>query len=85
MYLEEHGEDLNLSKIKIHKVANSFVVTLTAEMLAALDAEEGDTVYLTHSDDNGIKLQLHDLKLLTALKAAEDVTDENRTLLQALA
>ena len=69
---------------KIRKVGNSFVVTLTAEMLAALDAKEGDTVYLTHSDDNGIKLQLHDPEIVVALKAAEDIMDENRTLLQAL-
>ena len=55
---------------KIRKVGNSFVVTLTAEMLAALDAKEGDTVYLTHSDDNGIKLQLHDPEIVAALKAA---------------
>jgi putative addiction module antidote len=72
-------------KTKIRKVGNSFVVILTAEMLAALDAKEGGTVYLTHSDGNGIKLQLHDPELLAALKAAEDVMDENRTLLQALA
>ena len=71
-------------KTEIRKVGNSFVVTLTAEMLAALDAKEGDTVYLTHSDENGIKLQLHDPELLAALKAAEDVMDENRTMLQAL-
>ena len=72
-------------KTKIRKVGNSFVVTLTAEMLAALDAKEGDTVYLTHSDDDGIKLQLHDPEIVAALKAAEDGMDENRTLLQALA
>ena len=70
---------------KTRKVGNAFVVTLTAEMLAALDAKAGDTVYLTHSDENGIKLQLDDPELLAALKAAEDVMDENRTMLQALA
>ena len=71
-------------KTKICKVGNSFVLTLTAETLAALDAKEGDTVYLTQLDDNGIKLQLHDPEPVAALKAAEEVMDENRTLLQAL-
>ena len=71
-------------KTEISKVDTSFVVALTAEMLAALDAKEGDTVYITNSDDNGIKLQLHDPELLAALKAAEDVMDENRTMLQTL-
>ena len=66
---------------KIRKVGNSSVITISAEMLAALDVKEGDTVYVTRSDDNGIKIQAHD----PALAAAEDVMDENRTLLQALA
>ena len=37
------------------------------------------------SDDNGLKIQEHDPALLADLAAAEDVMDENRTLLQALA
>jgi antitoxin ChpS len=72
-------------KTKIRKVGNAFVVELTAVMLAALGAKEGDTVYVTHSDENGLKLQTRDPELLATLKAAEDVMDENRTLLQALA
>ena len=70
---------------KIRKVGNSSVVTISAEMLAALDAKDGDTVYVTRSDDNGLKILAHDPTLLAALTAAEDVMDENRTLLQALA
>jgi antitoxin ChpS len=70
---------------KIRKVGNSSVVTISAEMLAALDAKDGDTVYVTRSDDNGLKILAHDPTLLAALAAAEDVMDENRTLLQALA
>ena len=72
-------------KTKIRKVGNAFVVEFTAVMLAALGAKEGDTVYVTHSDENGLKLQTLDPELLATLKAAEDVMDENRTLLQALA
>ena len=70
---------------KIRKVGNSSVVTISAEMLAAFDVKDGDTVYVTRSDDNGLKIQAHDPELLAALAAAEDVMDENRTLLQALA
>ena len=40
---------------------------------------------MTRSDDKGLKVQAHDPALLAALAAAEDVMDENRTLLQALA
>ena len=72
-------------RTKIRKVGNSSVVTVSAEMLAALDVKEGDTVYVTRFDDNCLKIQAHDPDVLAALAAAEEVMDENRTLLQALA
>ena len=70
---------------KIRKVGNSSVVTMSAEMLVALDVKDVDTVYVTRSDDNGLKIQAYDPAVLEALAAAEEVMDENRTLLQALA
>lgn len=70
---------------KIRKVGNSSVVTLTVEMLAMLDAKEGDTLYVVRTDDGGLKLMAEDPGLKAALDAAEIVMDENRDLLQALA
>jgi len=70
---------------KIRKVGNSAVITLPSEMLAVLDAKEGDSVYLVRSDDGTLKLMTHDPAILAALDAAEVVMDENRDLLQALA
>ena len=72
-------------QIKIRKVGNSSVVTISAEMLTALEVKDGDTFYVTRSDDNGLNLQAQDPALVAALAAAEEVMDENRTLLQALA
>ncbi|MBF9022636.1 transcriptional regulator/antitoxin MazE [Rhodobacterales bacterium FZCC0069] len=72
-------------RTKIRKVGNSSVVTVTAEMLAALDVKEGDTVYVNRSDDNCLKIQAHDPDVIAALAAAEEVMDEHRTMLQALA
>ena len=72
-------------RTKIRKVGNSSVVTVNAEMLAALDVKECDTVYVTRSDDNCLKIQAHDPDVLAALAAADEVMDEHRTLLQALA
>ena len=69
---------------KIRKVENSSVVTISAEMLAALDVKEGDTVYVTRSDDNSLKIQAHNPALLAALTAAEEVMDENGSLLETL-
>ena len=45
---------------KVRKVGNSSVVTMSSEMLAALDVKDGDTVYVTRSDDNGLKISVHD-------------------------
>jgi antitoxin ChpS len=70
---------------KVRKVGNSSVVTMSSEMLAALDVKDGDTVYVTRSDDNGLKISAHDPQVVAALEAAERVMDENRDLLQALA
>ena len=72
-------------QIKIRKVGNSSVVTISAEMLTALEVKDGDTYYVTRSDDNGLNLQAQDPALVAALAAAEEVMEENRTLLQALA
>ena len=69
---------------KIRKVGNSAVMTLTAEMLAILDAKPGDTLFVTRGDDGALKIVTHDPILQDALKAAETVMDENRDLLQAL-
>lgn len=70
---------------RIRKVGNSAVMTLTSEMLAALDAKEGDTVYVLRADDGSLKITLHNPELALALAAAEIVMDENRDMLQALA
>ncbi|QIE43816.1 transcriptional regulator/antitoxin MazE (plasmid) [Rhodobacteraceae bacterium SC52] len=70
---------------KIRKVGNSAVMTLTGGMLAALDAKEGDTLHVVRAEDGGLKIMAHDPELVAALRTAEDVMDENRDLLQALA
>lgn len=70
---------------RIRKVGNSAVMTLSPDMLALLDAKEGDTLYVVRSDDGGLKLMTHDPEVQAALAAAEVVMDENRDLLQALA
>jgi len=70
---------------KIRKVGNSAVMTLTAEMLAILDAKEGDTLHIMRSDDGSLRVMANDPALAAALAAGEAVMDENRDLLQALA
>ena len=70
---------------RIRKVGNSAVMTLTAEMLALLDAKEGDNLFVVSGDDGSLKIMAHNPDLAMALGAAEEVMDDNRDLLQALA
>lgn len=70
---------------RIRKVGNSAVLTLTREMLAALDVKEGDTVHVVRGDDGSLRILPHDPALAEALAEAEVVMDENRDLLRALA
>jgi len=70
---------------RIRKVGNSAVMTLTAEMLAILDAKEGDTLHVVRGDDGSLRIMANDPALAAALAAGEIVMDENRDLLQALA
>ena len=70
---------------KVRKVGNSAVMTLSAEMLALLDAKVGDTLHVVRADDGTLKITPHDPAVVAALEAAEVVMDENRELLQRLA
>jgi antitoxin ChpS len=63
---------------KIRKVGNSAVVTLSSEILSAMDVKEGDTVFLSRTDDGGVRLLAHNPELAEALNAAEIVMDENQ-------
>jgi bifunctional DNA-binding transcriptional regulator/antitoxin component of YhaV-PrlF toxin-antitoxin module len=47
-------------------------------------SEGGVQVLRMPSDDNSLKVRAHDPALLEALNAAEEVMDENRTLLRKL-
>lgn len=71
-------------KTKMCKKGNSAVITLSSEMLAVLGVKEADTVYVTRSDYNGLKIHAHDPAVLEALWQAEVTMDENCTLLQKL-
>jgi len=61
------------------------IVNSTAEMLALLDAKEGDNLFVVRGDDGSLKIMTQNPDLAAALSAAEEVMDENRDLLQALA
>jgi len=70
---------------RIRKVGNSAVMTLTTEMLTMLDAKEGDSLYVVRGDDGSLRIMAQDPNVRSVLDAAEQIMDENRDALQALA
>lgn len=84
VYTPVYTKRFIMFEAKIRKVGNSAVMTLNAEMLALLDAKEGDTLYAVRTDDGGLKLMTENPELQAALAAAEVIMDENRDLLKAL-
>lgn len=70
---------------KIRRVGNSAVMTLTTEMLALLDAKEGDSLFVVRGDDGDLRIMTQDQSLKDVLDAAEIVMDENREALAKLA
>ena len=70
---------------KIRRVGNSAVITLSKEALAVLDAVEGGSVFLVRTDDRSLAIRARDDDFAAAMDAAEDVMNENRAALQALA
>ena len=84
-YTPGHTLGAAVIETRIRRVGNSAVMTLTAEMLAVLDAKEGDTLFVLRGDDGSLKITAHDPAVAAALEAAEVVMDDNRDLLAALA
>lgn len=72
-------------KTTIRKHGDDLVMDLTPEILAALDAREGDTLLVTPAEDGSFRISLRDRSITAALDAAERVMEENRELLAALA
>jgi putative addiction module antidote len=70
---------------RIRKVGNSAVMTLTTEMLTLLDAKEGDSLYVVRGDDGSLRIMAQNPDMQSVLEAAEQIMDENRDALQALA
>jgi|GEM_PF-539456 len=85
VYTHEYTKGNAMIETRIRKVGNSAVMTLTTEMLALLDAKEGDALYVVRGDDGSLRVMAQDPSLKSVLDAAEQIMDENREALQKLA
>jgi putative addiction module antidote len=69
---------------KVIPVGNSAGIILPKEILARLNVQKGDTIYLTEGPQ-GIRLMPFDQEFATQMEAAREVMRENRDVLQSLA
>ena len=69
---------------KVIAIGNSVGIVLPKEVLARLNVEKGDTIYLTESPQ-GISLSPHDEQFMKKLEASERVMRKYRDALKKLA
>ena len=72
-------------ELKLRRIGNSVGLVLPKEALAFLEAEEGDTVCVTESDDGSLRMSPTKAEIARQLEAAQDVIRRYRTTLRELA
>ena len=70
--------------LKLRKVGNSTGVILPQEVLAALDVNEGDTLFFTQSPD-GYRVTPYDPAFERQMEVAQKVMKRDRNMLRELA
>ena len=72
-------------KIEIKKIGNSTGVILPKELLARLRLKQGDVLFVTELADGGLKLVPHDPDFEKTVEIVDEIIDEYRDTLAALA
>ncbi len=70
--------------VKVTTVGNSVGIVLPKEMLARLNIQKGDTLYVTETPD-GVQLTPYDEKFVRVMEAANQIMRQNRDVLRKLA
>lgn len=73
-----------MHSLKLTQIGNSVGVILPKEVLARMNLEKGDVVYLTDSAD-GLRLTPHDPTFEAQMSAARDIMRKRRNVLHELA
>jgi putative addiction module antidote len=73
-----------LHTIKLSQVGNSIGAIFPKELLARLQLEKGDELYLTESPD-GLRLTKHNPEFAAQMDAAREIMRERRAVLHELA
>lgn len=70
--------------LKLTQVGNSLGVIFPKDLLAKLNLEKGDEIFLTESPD-GFRITKHDPEFEAQMAIAREVMKENRAVLRELA
>ncbi len=70
--------------VKLTTIGNSVGIVLSKEILAKLNVQKGDTLYLSETQD-GIELSPYNQDFADSMKAARQVMKDNRDVLRRLA
>lgn len=70
--------------LKLTQIGNSVGAIFPKELLARLNVEKGDELYLTDSPD-GLRITLHDPEFEMQMKVARDIMKKRRAVLHELA
>lgn len=72
-------------KSKIRKIGNSYGIVLPKEALHAMKVQEGDTLYITESTENSIRLSGEDQEFVEMMEIADKGMRKYRNALRELA
>jgi putative addiction module antidote len=72
-------------KLEIKKIGNSTGVILPKELLVRLGLKQGQSVYITELPDGGVRMTPYDPNFDKAMSIMDDIMDEYRDTLKALA
>jgi len=73
-----------MTTLKITQIGNSLGVILPKEVLAQINVDKNDTLYVTRTP-NGIELTNYDPKIIRQMEVARKVMRDNREALKKLA
>ena len=72
-------------KLEIKKIGNSTGLILPKELLTRLNLAQGEWVYVTELPDGGVRLTPYDPDFEEVMRLSDEVMDEYRDTLRALA
>jgi putative addiction module antidote len=78
-------EDIVMTNLKVRKIGNSLGVVLPREVLAHLQVQDGDTLFLLETSDGGYKLTPYDPEFEQKMAKAEEIMSRYRNTLRKLA